>query len=55
MPRCPTGSPIRRPTVNLKDLIKIALAVGLVSVGAQLYAAPSAQAQTPALAQPASR
>lgn len=55
MPPRWSGAPIRRPTVNLKDLIKIALAVGLVTVGAQLYAAPSAQAQTPALAQPASR
>lgn len=55
MPRCPTGRPIRRLEVNLKDLLKIALAVGLVTVGAQIYAAPGAQTQTPALAQPASR
>ncbi len=45
--------------MNLKDLIKIALALGVFSVGVELYAAdhvqPAVQSTTPAQVVPASR
>jgi hypothetical protein len=45
--------------MTLKDLIKIALAVGVFSVGVELYAAdpllPAAQTTTPTLVGSASR
>jgi hypothetical protein len=49
--------PINRSrTVDLMDWIKIALAVGLMSVGVQLYAgAPHAQASAAVAVQPAVR
>ncbi len=49
--------PINRSrTVDLMDWIKIALAVGLMSVGVQLYAgAPDAPASAPVATQPVAR
>jgi len=37
-PHPPPKKNCERPTVNLKDCLKIALAIGLLSLGVQLYA-----------------
>lgn len=54
---CPSTSATddERPIVNLKDWIKIALAIGLLSLGVQLYAGAvptHAPAATPSAATP---